>query len=264
MACSVNFEKKSIVFISGASKGIGQSLAINLARQLNQSSIFVLMARSADGLEKTKNDIAEIDKCICVLTFVIDLSKPDNDLFGKIFDEILNKIDSQQIEFGLFFHNAGHVGVLKQTTDLTDLNAWRNYYDLNLFSVILLNSLFVKKIRPIAPQLVVVNITSLCGRVPFKDLAMYGSGKAAREQFFRVFALEEPRIVVLNYSPGPVSTDMFHSIVKEAQSEDVRKDFQEVADKSVLQPEQTVDKLIEILKKGEFQNGATVDYFDRI
>lgn len=263
MACSVNFEKKCLLFITGASKGIGQSLAINLAHQLNPSSILVLMARSADGLEKTKNDIAEIDKAICVLTFVVDLSKPDNDEYAKIFDQVFAQIDTNQIEFGLMFHNAGHVGVLKPSTDLTDLNTWRSYFDLNLFSVILLNSIFVKKMRPIAPQLVVINITSICGRVPFKDLAMYGTGKAAREQFFKVLALEEPRIVVLNYSPGPVSTDMFHSIVNDAHSEEIRKEFQEVAEKHVLKPEQTVEKLIEVLKKGDFQNGATVDYFDR-
>ncbi|KAJ8959112.1 hypothetical protein NQ318_022369 [Aromia moschata] len=256
MACRVDFNKKSIVFITGASKGIGRTIAVELSRNLDQNSIFVLIARSETGLEETKSQILEVDKSITVQTYVMDLSKSDLDDYNRVFDKVLSSVDTAGIEFGLIFHNAGHVGTLKQTTDLTDLKAWREYYDLNLFSVALLNNAFIKHVRPIAPQLLVVNITSLCGRSPTVNLAMYGSAKAARELFFKVLAVEEPKVIVLNYSPGPVDTEMFESIIKDAQSEVLKKSFEEVKKSTVLTTTQTIhlvyamSPLIFLLKLG--------------
>jgi len=262
MSSAVNFSKKSIVFITGASRGIGQTIAIELARNLNQNSIFVLIARSQEGLDETKKQILTVDKAINVLTYVVNLSKPDLSEYNDIFSKVLSSIDSSGIEFGYIIHNAGHAGVLKETTDLTDLQIWRDYYDLNMFSAVLLNSVFIQKIRPIAPQLVVLNITSLVGRIPFGNMSMYGSGKAAREMFFKVLAVEQPKVIVLNYSPGPVDTEMFNSICDTVESEELRKSFREVREKSVLTRDQTVGKLLGILEKGDYKSGDTIDYYD--
>ncbi|XP_060522809.1 sepiapterin reductase [Cylas formicarius] len=264
MAGATNFSKKCIVFVTGASKGIGQTIAVESARQVNQDSVFVLLARSESGLDKTKQLILEIDKSLTVLTYKVDLSKPDLNLYNDIFKQVLKSIDSSGIEIGLIFHNAAHVGVLKDSTELSDLQVWREYYDLNLFSAVLLNNAFIKHIRPIAPQLVIVNISSLAGKVPFANSAMYGSGKAARELFFKVLALEHKNIIVLNYSPGPVQTDMFDMVCDVAQSDEVRSTFQEIRANTVLTTNQTVSKLLEVLEKGDFKSGDTVDYFDRV
>ncbi|XP_030768042.1 sepiapterin reductase-like isoform X1 [Sitophilus oryzae] len=264
MANAVNFLKKSIIVITGASKGIGQTIAVGLARNLSQNSIFVLIARSEKGLEETKKQIGEIDKGITVLTYVTDLSKPNLEVFVDIFNKVLNSIDSTAIEYGYVFHNAGSVGVIKETTELGDLQTWKDYYDLNLFSTVLLNNVFIQKIRPIAPQLVVVNITSLCGNKPFTNLSMYGSGKAARQLFFKVLAVEQPNIIVLNYSPGPVKTEMFDSICDTADSKELRDSFEKVRNTSVLTTNQTVEKMLEILEKGDFVSGDVIDYFDRV
>ncbi|XP_050310688.1 sepiapterin reductase isoform X2 [Anthonomus grandis grandis] len=261
---AVNFSKKSVVVITGASKGIGQTIATEISSRLNQNSILVLLARDNNGLDETKKRIAEIDKSLTVLTYSLDLSKPDQESYNSIFNEILETIDTKDIEFGYIFHNAGHIGTLKETTELTDLAQWRQYYDLNLFSAVLLNSVFIKKLRPIAPQLVVVNITSLVGRMPFANLAMYGSGKASREIFFKVLAVEQPKVTVLNYSPGPVLTDMFNTICDSAEDPELKKNFQETREKSVLTTDQTVTKLLTILEQGDYKSGDTIDYFDRI
>ncbi|XP_074031997.1 sepiapterin reductase [Leptinotarsa decemlineata] len=259
---SINFSKKSIIFITGASRGIGRTIAIELSRRLEQNSILILLARSEKGLEETKAQIGEVDKGITVQHYVTDFSKPNIDDYTKLIQKVLESVDTKGIELGMLFHNAGYVGTVKQTTDLTDITAWREYYDVNLFSVAMLNSIFIKKIRPVAPQLVVVNITSLVGRTPFANLAMYGSGKAARDIFFKVLATEEPNVVVFNYSPGPVDTDMFEYIVENAQSTEVQKSFKETRESSILTTAQTVNKMLELLEKGDFKSGDTIDYFD--
>ncbi|RZC43338.1 sepiapterin reductase [Asbolus verrucosus] len=247
-----------------STEGIGRAIALEISRNLNQNSIIILLARSESGLEQTKNLIQEVDKSLTVITHDVDLARADRKTYEKIFDEVTTSVDTSGIEFGIIFHNAGSIGDVKQTLDLSDVRLWRDYFDLNLFSVAALNAVFLQKLRPIAPQLVVVNITSLCGRTPFKNLAMYGSGKAARELFFKVLAVEEPNIIVFNYSPGPVDTDMFNNIIENAQSAEVQDSFKKVKETSILTTEQTVGKLIAILEKGDFKSGDTVDYYDRI
>ncbi|CAH1183049.1 unnamed protein product [Ceutorhynchus assimilis] len=212
------------------------------------------LTRSQEGLDQTKSLI--ISESLTVLTHIVDLSKPDK----ALYENMLSNIDLSGIEVAYLFHNAGHVGVLKQTTELNDLQTWQQYFDLNLFSAILLNNAFLAKI--LGPKLVVVNITSLVGRVPFANMSMYGTGKAARELFFKVLALEQPNVTVLNYSPGPVLTEMFNSICDKADSEDLRLQFQQMRQSSVLTTTQTVAKLLDILHKGAYKSGDTIDYFD--
>ncbi|XP_056634227.1 sepiapterin reductase [Diorhabda sublineata] len=260
---SIDFTSKAIVFITGASRGIGRTIAIEISRKLEQNSILILLARSKSGLEETKTQIAEVDKSITVETIAVDLSKPDINEYNDIFKKVLSNVDTKDIKTAIFFHNAAHIGTIKKTTDLTDLEVWREYYDLNMFSCVLLNNVFVKHMRPVAPQLCVINISSLAGKTPLSNLGMYGSGKAARELFFKVFALEEPNIIVFNYSPGPVDTEMFDSIVQTAQSEDVRNSFREIKNSSVLTPAKTVNKLLDIIEKGDFKSGDCIDYYER-
>lgn len=47
-----------------------------------------------------------------------------------------------------------------------------------------------------------------------KFFIQYSAGKAAREAFFRALAVEEPNLRILNYSPGPVQTDMHEEIAE--------------------------------------------------
>jgi len=45
-------------------------------------------------------------------------------------------------------------------------------------------------------------MTSLLGIEPYKSVGYYCVGKASREMFFRVLALENPTLNILSYSPG--------------------------------------------------------------
>jgi len=48
------WNRRTCVILTGASKGIGQSLAVEISRLLIPESTIVLMARDTNGLEKTK------------------------------------------------------------------------------------------------------------------------------------------------------------------------------------------------------------------
>lgn len=262
LAAPIDFSRKALVLITGASKGIGRCIAVEISKNLAQGSILVLIARSEEGLEETKSLIYEVDRLLNVYTYSIDLAQAPFKDYEKIIDDVLKSADG--CATGVIFHNAASTGEVVQTTDLTDMAVWRDYFNLNLFSVSVLNSIFIRKLQGVIERLVVVNVTSLCGRMPFKNLAMYGGGKAAREIFFKVLALEEPQVTVLNYSPGCVDTDMVDGILVKAQSDEVKESFRKIKDTSILTPEQTVTKLLSALETGGFKTGCVIDYFDQV
>lgn len=256
---AIDFTKKSLIFITGASKGIGRTIAIETSKLLNENSIIILLARSKNYLKDTESEINRFNKSLRVFTYVADLSKPNIEDYNGIMKEVLGKVEYNDIHNGLIFHNAANSGCLRQTTELTDLSVWREYYDLNLFSVVLLNNAFINNLRSVVQQLMIVNITSYLGHTPLKNTAMYSSAKAARELLFKVLALEEPTTLVLNYSPGPVDTEMFDSMMKNAQSIEVRRKFKVTKETQISTPYATVNKMLDILRKGNFKSGETIE-----
>ncbi|CAM9237287.1 unnamed protein product, partial [Discosporangium mesarthrocarpum] len=64
-------------------------------------------------------------------------------------------------------------------------------------------------------SVMVINVSSLAAIQPFESWGTYSMGKAAREMFHRVLAKEQSApggVRVLNYSPGPMDTDMQREI----------------------------------------------------
>lgn len=81
----------------------------------------------------------------------------------------------------------------------------------------------------------------------------------------QVFALENPDVNVLSYSPGPVKTDMFHYFVETVANPDTKTALKRLHEiNTVLTTEQTVNRLVEILKEHKYKAGDHVDYFDDI
>ena len=95
-------------------------------------------------------------------------------------------------------------------------------------------------------------------------------GKAARESYFRVLAAENPDLRILNYSPGPVDTDMHDGVAREfvlpgLPSLDInfssfdagiraafsRNSESSEVNRSTLTPTQTVAKLMKYIQVGE-------------
>lgn len=108
----------------------------------------------------------------------------------SLLSEIINEkcVDSAQYDRVVIVHNVGSMGdVTKSTTDMADFDIWRKYYDLNVFSPAILNSVTMKIFNnDNKAKKLVINITSLCGIQAMKSIAYYCSGKAAREMYFKV------------------------------------------------------------------------------
>lgn len=261
-AQQLNFNKVTFLVLTGGSRGIGATIAIETGKKLAKGSVILLTARSSAGLEATKAKILASNPDVSVLIHTIDLSHLNETQVRTLLKDSL----PAHFEQAVIFHNVGSTGdVSKQARDANNVTEWRENFDVNVFSVVLLNNVFLELTKS-ASKKYVINITSKAAIVPMESFAFYCPNKAAREMFFRVLAEEEKddeSLVILNYAPGPVDTDMLANVATETLSAGFR-DF--IADGkktgAVLTTEQTTAKLIEILEKGEYKNGDHVDYFD--
>ncbi|XP_064456281.1 sepiapterin reductase-like [Ornithodoros turicata] len=252
--------KKCLVLITGGSRGIGRVIAVEFAKRLAKDSVVVITGRNVTGLQDTQRMIESGAEHVKVLTVTCDhLTATYEDYVGLISRTSKNV---EQPEKAILVHNAATIGdVSKYAASYNDPNMIDDYMHLNLTSVMLLTSAFLKHYpQNSGTARAIINITSLAGRKPFPGLGLYSCGKAAREMYLNVLAVENPTVKVLHYSPGPVKTDMqdeMQNAIPELRS--VSKGFRQ----SALAPETTVERLVNILDRGGFDSGACIDFFDR-
>ena len=69
---------------------------------------------------------------------------------------------------------------------------------------------------------------------------------------------------VLNYAPGPVHTALIEDVINDKEvHRGLKKSFcNMIENKTILRPEQSAQKLVQILIEDKFQSGDHVDYFD--
>lgn len=258
MANSIDLNQVSYCLVTGASRGIGQKMAIECSKKFKAGSVVVLLARSITGLEKTKSLILEENSQISVVIHSIDLTAPSK----KELNEIITKSMSCLIfELAFIIHNFGTTGDLSKTASkMNDMTEWHSYFSANVFSVAGLNCQFMENF-PTTKKLI-VNITSKMALFSAGSMTLYCSGKAAREMYFRVLADEQPEILVLNYSPGPVETDMSANVEATTSDQSVKEFFKGIrANNTILTTDQTTAKFIEILEKGDYKSGDHVGYY---
>lgn len=257
---SIDLSGPSFCVVSGASQGIGRSIAVEVSQHLGPKSIMLLLARNKAELATT----ASLCKANDIQYNSIDLSTASEQ---EMHDVIVNALKGRQVkDFSkcIIFHNVGSLGNLSvETSRMENVQELRDYYDLNVFKVISLNTQFLKIFEEIEDRAIIVNITSLCAIKPMGGMAYYCSGKAAREMYFRVLAEEKKHIKVLNYSPGPVETAMIDYVLEKAVNENLRNVFTSFRQQgALLKPEVTAKKCMKILLSGKFPSGDHIDFFD--
>lgn len=262
MANAVDFTQKTFLLVTGASKGIGQMIAVQSSARLASGSLCVLLARNPDGLEDTKKQILELNPAVAVKTYPFDLSAPTETELLAIFVDALGGQLGSAFRLAMVVHNVGTIGdVSRPATDFGDLNEWRSFFDLNVFAVATLNSYFVRQFGE-AGRTVVVNVTSKCGSVPYNSFTLYCSSRAAREMYFKVLAAESGRLIVLNYSPGVVDTAMTVDVQCRSNDSAIRDMFRELRESDqMIKPIETANKMLAVLESGRFASGDKVDYY---
>ena len=157
------------VLITGASKGIGRALALNLARQGAQLG---LVARSENELREVQI-LAEKAGAIC-LVFV-----------GSVSDEkfVQNAVEQMLIAFGkidFMVNNAGF-GIFG-ATETYSAEAWSEVFDTNVKGTFLFSKAVLESMKS-AGEGHIINIASDVAKRVFDGGALYCASKYAQDAF---------------------------------------------------------------------------------
>ncbi|EFN60824.1 Sepiapterin reductase [Camponotus floridanus] len=253
---------KVFLVITGASRGIGRQIAITFGPLLQEGSHILLLARNLNSLQEIAKNISSK---VTVHTVSMDLGEVTKTDFEKTILGCLKETTRDAFDRVVVVHNVGTIGdVTKLTNEMLDIDYWKQYYTLNLFLPAVLNAVIMNLFdESTNTKKVVINITSLFAIQVNAACGYYCSVKAAREMFFKVFALENPDVNVLNYSPGPVDTDMFQIVCETVKNPETKKRLKHMQEtNTVLTTEQTVKRLLKILKEQKYNAGDRIDYFD--
>ncbi len=189
--------KDKVAIITGASKGIGKDLAIEIAAKGAKVS---LVARSEDALEDVKKTITENGgEC---LVFVGDVS--DEALVNQVVKETTEAFGT--VDY--MINNAGY-GVFGSTESYT-AEQWSNIYDVNVKGTFM----FCKAVLPIMRENGgghIINVASDVAKRVFDGGALYCSTKFAQDAFSAALRKEVRKdgIKVSVVYSGLVDT-MFH------------------------------------------------------
>ncbi|CAH0388692.1 unnamed protein product [Bemisia tabaci] len=251
--------QKTCLVVTGASQGIGQFFACELSKLLGANSSVIIIARSVSGLEETRKRILEANPAVKVKVHQTDLSKVNLEEYATLFSAV-----DPDISLSLFIHNAGSLGdCTKLAVDMKDPDEWNSFMALNLYSVTALTSEYMRRLQKSSCKKVFVNITSLAAIEPIKSLGYYCIGKAAREMYFRVLGAESSDLRVLNYSPGPIDTNMVSTLLDKIRDEEVKNAFSSMKETGTLvKVEQSAEKLIRVLEADTYKSGGRVDFYD--
>nr|XP_054766089.1 sepiapterin reductase-like [Lytechinus pictus] len=265
MAATQVFDSKTFCIITGGSRGIGRAMAVTFSAKFGPGSTVVLTGRSTADLSETQRQVQAVAPGVNVSVVTADLANAGT--LSESLSSLTGTTNPSDFQHVLLINNAASMNdmsrYMKQMT-ASDVDYVQQYFMLNLTSMLMLTSHFLRTFpKREGLRRTVVNITSLGAIKPMKTCGLYSTGKAAREMMVRTYVIEEPDVRFLNYSPGPVDTDMYREIINKSIDQEFREMMSDLEAKNVLlKPHQTAAKLAVILEGDDFESGAHVDYFD--
>jgi 3-oxoacyl-[acyl-carrier protein] reductase len=188
-----------VAVVTGASKGIGASIALHLAAE--GASVVVNYSSSKEGADRVVAEIAKAGgKALAVKANLADQADIRR-LFARA-KEAFGKVD-------ILVNNAGvyQFAPLEEVTP----ELFHKMFDLNVLGLILASQEAVKQFGPDGGS--IINISSVAATSAPPTTSVYSATKAAVDAVTRSLAQElGPRKIRVNsINPGMVETEGFHA-----------------------------------------------------
>jgi len=189
--------ERKLAVVTGASRGIGEAIALRLAKEGNDVIIF---GRDEDALKKVKSDINRFD--VFCDYYAGDVTDVD------FVNSSINKILAEQNKIDILINNAG-IGIFKKFVDST-LEDFQKQMDVNIYGVYNFTKAVINQMIERRSGYI-INISSLAGKNSFVTGTMYATTKHALMGFTRSLMLEvrEFGVKVAAVCPGSVDTEFF-------------------------------------------------------
>jgi short-subunit dehydrogenase len=184
--------KDKVVWVTGASSGIGKELCIQLARL---GSKLILSSRNEQALMALRNELPSSDQHILL---PLDLS--DSASFGEAVKNLSQKVEGVDI----LIQNGG-VSQRGTAFDSSE-DVIRRIMEVNFFGNVLLTKAVLPQLRKKKGQILV--ISSIAGKFGFFLRSSYSASKHALHGYYESLALEEEKngITVTLACPGKINT----------------------------------------------------------
>lgn len=195
----------NIVFITGASKGIGLAMA----------NAFNVNGYDVIGTARSKFDFTPVNKDLKMISMQLDVTNRDN------IKSLASNLKEQDLMPSIIINNAGITSdqlFLRMSDD-----DWDSVIDTNLNGVFNITKVFMKHlIKSKAGR--IINISSVSGLMGNPGQVNYSSAKAALGGFTKSLAKEigSRNITVNSIAPGFIETDMTAFLTDEAKAEIIK------------------------------------------
>jgi NAD(P)-dependent dehydrogenase (short-subunit alcohol dehydrogenase family) len=185
-----------VAVVTGASKGLGEAIALELA---GAGARLALVARDRRQLEKAAAALA--GRGAEAEAFAADVR--DEAQVAALATAVAARFGKVHI-----LVNSAGVNLRKNLTDFT-LEEWRNVMDTNLTGVFLMCRAFVPLMKGHGYGRI-LNLTSIMSHIALAERTAYCASKAGLVGLTRALALEvaSEGITVNGISPGPFETEM--------------------------------------------------------
>lgn len=230
------FFKDKVVWITGASSGIGESLAYAFARQGAQ---LVLSARRAEELQRVKAACNVADEKVLILPLDVSDTESIPQHAKQVYDRF-GRVD-------ILVNNAG----LSHWTKVKDLSleVVHKIFNVNFFGGVALTKAVLPAMLENKQGHIVV-ISSVLGKMVVQKQAAYNASKHALQGFYDTLRLEVAAegIKVLLVCPGFVRTNVAkNSLNKDGEA--INKDNDKIL--NGLDPNYVADEVLKAIEKNK-------------
>lgn len=196
-------DKKKIVWITGASSGIGKSLA----------EIFSSNGALVAGTARRKELLSDIQKNLGELFIPIQMDITNKAKVTEVYSAL-----SAEYEIDALINNAGITSFRNAIEDSVETME-------NIIQTNLLGSIYT--IKSVLPDMIdrkrgsIINILSVVTQKIFTGSSAYSASKSGLLAFTQVLReeLRDKNIRVINISPGPTATEIWNEKVLAKHSE---------------------------------------------
>jgi len=238
--------RRILVWISGASAGLGAALAATIPYDAELVDI------SRRGGTPGAHHVA------------VDLADPAT--WSMVEQDFTRRLDEYAPELVVFVHNAGTLTPLGPAGRVDTAEYTRNVL-LNSAAAQVLGHAFLRAVADRDCEQHLIMVSSGAAQHPHEGESSYCAGKAAIDQWVRTVGLEQrrrdPGCRVISVSPGAVDTDM-QAELRACTDEQVPESdrFRELESLGKLEKPETVARIIWSLLDRDLDNGAVLHVRD--
>ncbi len=244
--------------ITGASKGLGEGLALELLREDHH-----LLCISRSESEQLRKLAAA--KNVSLDFFLYDLA--DIQGIPALMDEVFKKVKRENVEGISLVNNAGLIAPVDRVENCPPEQVER-HLRVNLIAPMLLTSGFIRHIRDWDTEKRVLHISSGAAKNPYYGWSCYCTGKAGLDMFGQCVSEEQKEeeypVKTMSVAPGIIDTGMQTTIRGTSERAFIhREKFVSLKETGQLVPPALAGKkLAGILLSDNFRDGTITDIRD--